>query len=151
MKKLLIVDDDESVRSLFSEELIEEGYEVITSGDGSRLLALIEKESPDLIVMDIKLGKCNGLDLLQDVRNHYYNLPVILCTAYPSFKYDMKSIAADYYVLKRSNLSELKTKINMALECVMPSPLSPYDDENHGVKTGPIKQIGFQRQDNHDY
>ena len=151
MKKLLIVDDDESVQFFFSEELIEEGYEVITSGDGSRVLELIEKERPDLIVMDIKLGKCNGLDLLQDVRNQYYNLPVILCTAYPTFKYDMKSIAADYYVLKSSNLSELKTKINMALEAGMPSSFSPYDVESHGVKTGPIKQIGFQRQDNHDY
>lgn len=151
MKKLLIVDDDESVQSLFYEELIEEGYEVLTSGDGSYVLELIEKESPDLIVMDIKLGKCNGLDLLQDVRNQYYNLPVILCTAYPTFKYDLKSIAADYYVVKSSNLSELKTKINMALEAGMPSSLSPYDAEDHRVKTGPIKQMEFQWQDNHDY
>ena len=135
MKKILIVDDDESVQFLFSEELIEEGYEVLKSGDGSHVLELIEKESPDLIVMDIKLGKCNGLDLLQDIRNQYYNLPVILCTAYPTFKYDMKSIAADYYVVKSYNLSELKTKINMALEGGMPSSPSPYDIEAHGVKT----------------
>jgi len=46
----------------------------------------------------------------------FYNLPVVLCTAYDTFKEDMKSIAADYYVIKSFDLSELKSKIAMALE-----------------------------------
>jgi DNA-binding response OmpR family regulator len=58
----------------------------------------------------------NGLDLLQDIRNQFYNLPVVLCTAYDTFKEDMKSIAADFYVLKSFDLRELKNKIAMALE-----------------------------------
>ena len=116
MNKILVLDNDESIQMFYADELLEEGYEVITSGDGFRLMKLIEIESPDLIVMEIKLGKYNGLDLLQDIRNTYYNLPVILCTAYPSFKYDLRSIAADYYVVKSLDLSELKLKIKMAME-----------------------------------
>ena len=124
MDKILIVDDEESIQILYADELTEEGYDVITSGDGSQLMELIERESPDLILLDIRLGQHDGLDLLQDVRNTYYDLPVILCSAYPVFKYDLKSIAADYYVVKSSNLIDLKLKIKMALEGnrVLPPP-----------------------------
>jgi len=116
MNKILVVDDEESIQIFYVDELTEEGYEVITTDDSSRLMELIEQERPDLIVLDIILGGYNGLDLLQDIRNTYYNLPVILCTAYSTFKYDLKSIAADYYVVKSSDLKELKLKIKMALE-----------------------------------
>jgi DNA-binding response OmpR family regulator len=116
MKKILIMDDEKSIRLLYADELSEEGYEVITLGDASRLLEVIEQKEPDLIVLDIKMGEYDGLDLLQDIRNTNYNIPVILCTAYSNFKYDLRSIAADYYVVKGSNLEELKLKIKMAIE-----------------------------------
>ena len=116
MSKILIVDDDVPIQILYSDELTEEGYEVITTGDGMGLLGLIEEAQPDLVVLDIRLGECSGLDLLQDIRNTYYELPVILCSAYSAFKYDPKSIAADYFVVKSSDFSELKVKIKMALE-----------------------------------
>ncbi len=128
MKKILIVDDEASIRMLYADELFEEGYEVSTIGEGSRVMKSIEKEGPDLIILDIRLGKHNGLDILQDIRNTYYDMPVILCTAYPTFKNDLKSIAADYYVVKSSNLGELKVKVRRALNGVMQlSPPSPYN------------------------
>ena len=116
MAKILIVDDEEHIRYLYSEELSESGYEVITAESGYMLLEKIEKEQPDLVVLDIKMVDYNGLDLLQDIRNRFYNLPVVLCTAYDTFKEDMKSIAADFYVIKSFDLTELKSKIAMALE-----------------------------------
>jgi DNA-binding response OmpR family regulator len=116
MNKILIIDDDLAIRTLYSEELADEGYNVVTTADVSQVMALIEDERPDLIVMDIRLGQCNGLDLLQDIRNTYYQLPVILCTAYSPFKYDLRSVAADYYVIKNASLSELKSRISMALD-----------------------------------
>ena len=116
MAKLLIVDDEEHIRYLYSEELSEAGYEVITADSGYKLLEKIEKEKPDLVVLDIKMVDYNGLDLLQDIRNKFYDLPVVLCTAYDTFKEDMKSIAADFYVIKSFDLTELKNKIAMALE-----------------------------------
>jgi DNA-binding response OmpR family regulator len=114
--KILIVDDEEHIRFLYSEELSEAGYEVITADSGYQLLERIEEEKPDLVVLDIKMVDYNGLDLLQDIRNRFYDLPVVLCTAYDTFKEDMKSIAADFYVIKSFDLSELKNKIGMALE-----------------------------------
>ncbi len=116
MAKILIVDDEEHIRFLYSEELTEAGYEVITAESGYQLLETIEDEKPDLVVLDIKMIDYNGLDLLQDIRNKFYNLPVVLCTAYDTFKEDMKSIAADFYVIKSFDLTELKSKITMALE-----------------------------------
>jgi len=116
MAKILIVDDEEHIRFLYSEELTEAGYEVITADSGYKLLERIEDEKPDLVVLDIKMVDYNGLDLLQDIRNKFYNLPVVLCTAYDTFKEDMKSIAADFYVIKSFDLTELKNKIAMALE-----------------------------------
>ena len=120
MAKILIVDDEEHIRFLYSEELADEGYDVITADSGDGLLELIEKEKPNLVILDIKMVDYNGLDLLQDIRNKYYDLPVILCTAYDTFKEDMKSIAADFYVIKSFDLTELKNKIKMALETSLP-------------------------------
>ena len=116
MAKILIVDDEEHIRYLYSEELVEAGYEVVTADSGFKILERIEKEKPDLVVLDIKMADYNGLDVLQDIRNKFYNLPVVLCTAYDTFKEDIKSIAADFYVIKSFDLTELKTKIGMALE-----------------------------------
>ncbi|MGB6378425.1 MAG: hypothetical protein WBG24_17060, partial [Syntrophobacteria bacterium] len=50
------------------------------------------------------------------IRNLYHDLPVILCTAYDTYKYDQKSIAADYYIVKSFDLSELKMAIERAIE-----------------------------------
>ena len=119
MAKILIVDDEEHIRYLYSEELSEAGYEVITAESGHMLLEKIEKEKPDLVVLDIKMVDYNGLDLLQDIRNKFYTMPVVLCTAYDTFKEDMKSIAADFYVIKSFDLTELKKKIAMALEATV--------------------------------
>ncbi|KIX15357.1 response regulator [Dethiosulfatarculus sandiegensis] len=120
MPKILIVDDEEHIRYLYAEELTEDGYEVVTADSGYKLLERIADEKPNLVVLDIKMVDYNGLDLLQDIRNKYYDLPVVLCTAYDTFKEDMKSIAADFYVIKSFDLTELKNKIKMALEAQVP-------------------------------
>lgn len=122
MAKILIVDDEEHIRFLYAEELADEGYEVATADSGFKILERIEQEKPDLVVLDIKMVDYNGLDILQDIRNKYYDLPVILCTAYDTFKEDMKSIAADFYVIKSFDLTELKNKVKMALETTVPAP-----------------------------
>ncbi|NVL90922.1 MAG: response regulator [Desulfobacterales bacterium] len=120
MNKILIVDDEEVIRMLYSEELEDEGYNVITTGSGRGLVELVKQEIPDLIILDIKMAEHDGLDLLQDIRKEFYNIPVILCSAYSSFKGDLKSIAADYYVVKSADLDELKQKVKMALEGYIP-------------------------------
>ena len=120
MSKVLIVDDEKHIRLLYSEELEEQGYEVALASDGNDILDRIKNEKPDVVVLDIKMVSSNGLDVLQEIRNTFYNLPVILCSAYGSYKVDIKSIAADAYVIKSSDLTELKNKIAQVLETHVP-------------------------------
>ena len=116
MARILVVDDEEHIRRYYTEELSEEGHEVSTLASGQNLLREIERLQPEVVVLDIRLVDYDGLELLQEVRNCYHELPVILCTAYDTCKYDQKSIAADYYVVKSFDLSELKMAINRAVE-----------------------------------
>lgn len=120
MAKILIVDDEDGIRMLYKMELEDDGYEVVTLPDGKDLLKVVETEKPDCIILDIKMKEFNGLDLLQEIRNKHYNMPVILNSAYSSFKVDLKAVAADYYVVKSSDLSELKEKLKVALEAKIP-------------------------------
>jgi len=118
--RILIVDDEEHIRTLYTLELQDEGYEILALETGKGLAEEIARFVPDVVVLDIKMVDVSGLDVLQEVRNKYYDLPVILCSAYGSYKGDIKSIAADYYVVKSSDLTELKNKIRTALEARIP-------------------------------
>jgi DNA-binding response OmpR family regulator len=109
MNKILIIDDDQAIRMLYGDGLDEEGF-AGASADGSRAMKLIEKENPDVVVMDVHSAKYDGLDLLRDIRRTYHNLPVILCSDCPIVDYDLKLIAADYYVVKDSNGTKTKNK-----------------------------------------
>ncbi|MFO7728235.1 MAG: response regulator [Desulfonatronovibrio sp.] len=116
-KKILVVDDELHIRMLYQEELESLGYKTVTSDGSEDILPLIDREKPDLIVLDIKLGlDKSGLDLLQEIRSQDQDVPVILCTAYDSFQHDLKSIAADYYVVKSVDLSDLINKVRKVLD-----------------------------------
>lgn len=116
MARILVVDDEEYIRQLYTEELSEEGHKVNTVASGHNLLRRIDSLQPDALVLDIKLVDYDGLELLQAIRNKHHDLPVILCSAYDTYKEDPKSIAADYYVIKSFDLSELKMAIQRAVE-----------------------------------
>ena len=109
--RIMIVDDEEHVRLLYSEELEDEGYTVVTVSNGFKLLEKIEREKPDLIVLDVRARDYDGLDLLRSIKNSFDNVPVGICTAYDAFKEDVKSAAADFYVVRSSDLTELKNNI----------------------------------------
>jgi DNA-binding response OmpR family regulator len=119
-KKILVVDDEKHIRMLYQEELESDGYTVATSAGEEDILDLIDREDPKVVILDIKLGaNRSGLDLLQEIRSQDQDLPVILSTAYDSFQHDLKSIAADYYVVKSVDLSELKSKVDLAMKKVL--------------------------------
>ncbi|NIQ87593.1 MAG: response regulator, partial [Deltaproteobacteria bacterium] len=80
----------------YAEELAEEGHQVTTAASGRNLLRKIALLQPEVVVLDIKIGNYDGLELLQDIRNRHYSLPIILCSSYDKFKEDPRSIAADY-------------------------------------------------------
>ncbi|UCG12237.1 MAG: response regulator [Deltaproteobacteria bacterium] len=116
MAKILVVDDEKHIRDYYTEALSDEGHQVATLASGHNLLRRIDRVQPEVVVLDIRLVDYDGLELLQEIRNCHHDLPVILCTAYDTYKYDQKAIAADYYVVKSFDLSELKMAIKRAVE-----------------------------------
>ena len=116
MARILLVDDEKHIRVLYAEELAEVGHQITTAASGRNLLKKIALLQPEVVLLDIKIGDFNGLELLQDIRNQHHSLPIILCSSYDTFKEDPRSIAADYYVVKSFDLSELKIAIQRAIE-----------------------------------
>jgi DNA-binding response OmpR family regulator len=114
-KTILVIDDEAHVRMLYSEELQARGYAVALSDGTEDPVELVAQHSPDLIILDIKLGSKSGLDVLQTIRRRYTDLPVILCTAFDSFRCDLKSIAADAYIVKSYDSTELMEKVRELL------------------------------------
>jgi DNA-binding response OmpR family regulator len=77
----MIVDDDESVRSLLRMTLPEDGYEIDEATDGERALALVEERVPDLVLLDWKMPGRHGSLVLDELKSRHPQLPVIVLTA----------------------------------------------------------------------
>jgi len=115
MKKILVVDDEEPLRMLYEEELKREGYQVLTACNGKEALSLLEKVKPDLVILDIMMPVMNGMEALGPVLMKNREVPIILHTSYPEFREDFKSWAADAYITKSPDLTELKSKVRELL------------------------------------
>lgn len=111
MKKLLLVEDEENLCLLYQEELTKEGYEVKAVTDADTALSLLSKETFDLIVTDIRMPLKDGIELITQIMGMRKDIPIIINTAYQSYKHDFMTWAADAYVVKSSSLDELKAKI----------------------------------------
>ena len=116
MAKILIVEDDESQRFLYHEELVDEGYEVVLAKNGVEALKCLEESPFDLIVLDIRMPEMNGTEVLGKTSGRYKDIPVIIHTAYPEYRNQFISLMADGFVLKSADLSILKTTIRYLLE-----------------------------------
>jgi len=116
MERLLIVDDERDIRLLYAAELEEEGYQVKTAGSGVEAADLLKEMDFDLLVLDIQMKGESGLQLLQQVVKEKAGLPVILCTAFSCYKEDFSSWLADAYIVKSSDLSQLKNEIRRILD-----------------------------------
>ena len=115
MARILIVDDEVNVRMLYSEELESEGYETLLAENVSEALAAVENDSPDLIILDIKLGDESGIDALMEIVERDKHLPVIINSAYSVYKDNFQTWAADAYIVKSADLEPLKKKISELL------------------------------------
>jgi CheY-like chemotaxis protein len=111
MNTILVVDDDEAIRTLLQEELEEDGYQVLVATNARDALKIVEKEPLDLVILDIRMPGMDGLEALPRILGLKEGLPVILNTAYSQYQESFMSWAADAYVVKSSDLSELKEKI----------------------------------------
>lgn len=113
MKRILIADDEIALQRLYKEEFEEDGYEVLLAGNGNEVLSLLENQEqlPDIIVMDIRMPEMNGIETLRIIKEKFPQMPVILCSAYSEFKQDFSVWASEDYVVKSSDLTELKEAV----------------------------------------
>ena len=120
MKTILVVEDDPHQGVLYEQELTDEGYRVLRAMDGREAIMMAAAHRPDCVVLDINLPVMNGLDALSRILDAQPGLPVIINTAYASYQNSFMSWAADAFVLKSSNLTELKMRIKALLEKAQP-------------------------------
>jgi CheY-like chemotaxis protein len=115
MTTVLVVEDDKNQRLLYEQELKLEGYEVVTASDGKDALGKIQEQLPDLIIMDINMPKMDGIETMGKILGKNRDIPVIINTAYSNYKDNFMSWAADAYIVKSSDLSELKNTVKEVL------------------------------------
>jgi two-component system, response regulator, stage 0 sporulation protein F len=116
MKTILVVDDDEAIRTLLQEELEDEGYKVMIATNARDALKMVETEALDLVILDIRMPGMDGLEALPRILGIKEGLPVILNSAYNQYQESFMSWAADAYVVKSSDLTELKEKIKTLVD-----------------------------------
>lgn len=110
-KKILIVDDEPHLRLLYETELRRAGFETMTAADAQQGLEYIATMEPDLVILDIRMPGMDGIEALQRVLDRNSSIPVILNTAYSSYRDNFMTWAADAYITKSSDVTQLVEKV----------------------------------------
>lgn len=104
MSKIMVVEDDASLREIYSIRITAEGYEVVSAGDGEEALAVAVREKPDLILSDVMMPKISGFDMLDILRStpETANIKVVMMTALSSDDQRRRGeqLGADRYLVK---------------------------------------------------
>ena len=116
MKKILIVDDQACVLKFYEEEFRDEGYDIVTAQNGSQAMRHVRNSKPDIVLLDLLLGGPDGWEVLEAIKEKKTHLPVIIVSAYDSYRDDPRLARADGYVVKNINLTELKEKVALVLK-----------------------------------
>jgi DNA-binding response OmpR family regulator len=116
MAKIFVIEDEPSLRLLYRTEFEGMGHEVTCLSNGREAMLRMNNEQPDLIVLDIMMPEGDGMEFLTRLLDHRMAVPVIINSAYSHYKNDFMSWAAEAYVVKSSDLSELKSEIHKALD-----------------------------------
>ena len=115
MPKILVIEDEKNLRVLYQQDFERDGFEVVTAATAADGLAMVETEKPDLVVMDIRLPGMDGLEAMSRLLDKNPKIPVVLNSAYSSYKDSFMSWSADAYVVKSADTGELRTRVRELL------------------------------------
>jgi two-component system response regulator PilR (NtrC family) len=120
LSRILVVDDEESMRQLLEIALGKEGYHLTLAESGKKAIQLFDKSSYDLVISDIKMDDMSGVEVLRHIKETDPPVPVIMVTAYASAETAVEALrlGAYDYLTKPFKLEELKANIRNALEKV---------------------------------
>ena len=117
MQKILIVEDEQPIRKLLEYNLKLSGYDTISAADGEVAIELVQREQPDLIVLDLMLPKLDGIEVCKRLRSEGINIPIIMLTA-KGDEFDKVlglEIGADDYMTKPFSPREVTARIKAVL------------------------------------
>ncbi|MDI6761738.1 MAG: response regulator [Thermodesulfobacteriota bacterium] len=116
-KTILIVDDEKELCKILSDSLSQNHYRVFVAFDGKRALQLVKEEKPDLILLDIKMPRMNGIEVLKKIKKMKKEIVVIMLTAYGTLETARKAmkLGAYDYLTKPFDLFNLKSLVKEAL------------------------------------
>ncbi|MCA9547367.1 MAG: response regulator, partial [Myxococcales bacterium] len=100
MSRILVIDDELSMREVLEMYFMAEGHEVLTAADGLEGQEVMDREVVDLVITDLRMPRAGGLEVLAHARAHHPHLPVIMMTAFASTETAleaMKTGAYDYF------------------------------------------------------
>jgi DNA-binding response OmpR family regulator len=115
MPKILVIEDEKNLRSLYQQDFERDGFQVVTAATAADGLSLVEVEKPDLVVMDIRLPGMDGLEAMSRLLDKHPKIPVVLNSAYSSYKDSFMSWSADAYVVKSADTEELRARVRELL------------------------------------
>ena len=114
-KRILLVDDEESIQLLYREEFEDEGYAIDSAYNGIEALAQFQATPPDLVILDINMPGLNGIEVLHQMKALRTDVPIILSSAYHEYKQDFGTWASEAYIVKSANMDELKATVRKYL------------------------------------
>jgi len=115
LSKILLVEDEQNQRELYAMDLQDEGYKVDQASNGKEGVEKVQKNSYDLVIMDIRMPEMDGIEALGKILSKDKKIPIIIHTAYANYKSNFMTWTADAYITKSSDLTELKQKISEIL------------------------------------
>ena len=126
--KILVVEDDESLRTLMEYNFGKEGFDIVTARDGEEALLRVEEVRPDLVILDWMLPNVSGIEVCRRLRSkpETQGLPVIMLTARAEESDRVRGLdtGADDYVVKPFSMEELVARIRAVLRRLRPSLVS---------------------------
>jgi DNA-binding NtrC family response regulator len=141
MQRILVIDDEESIRDLLKDFLESRGYEVTTTGDGESGLSMLKEERFDLYLLDLMMPGISGLDVLKVAREEKISVPSIVITAFASVQTAVEAmqLGAFDYITKPFDLKAVDIAIKRALD------VSRLQEENVRLKKELKKKFGYHK------
>jgi two-component system alkaline phosphatase synthesis response regulator PhoP len=134
MRKILIIDDDENLTWAIQKRFENFGFETIAATEGKSGVELVEKERPDLVILDLNLPDVDGLDICRYLRRRT-NIPVVMLTGRAEDHDTIVGleIGADDYITKPFNLNELAARVRAVLRRASPEAMDPLAGGGRGA------------------